>query len=78
MSEPPRQELPDELPRSAIADPLLSPQKLSRGPRGLRAKIGLAALGLVILFAMVAAVWAALQVSPKPALQKPPAQLQAR
>ena len=78
MSEPPRHELPDELPRSAIADPLLSPERLSPGPRGLGGKIGLAALGLLILFAMAAVVWAVLQASPKPAPQKPPVQLQAR
>lgn len=78
MQEPPRHEPVDELPRSAISDRLLSPEKLSPGPRGLGVKIGLAALGLLILFAVMAVVWAVLQVSPKPAPQQPPPQVQAR
>jgi hypothetical protein len=79
MSDPPRSPPPDELPRSAVADPPLSLEARTPGPRGgLRGKMGLAALGLLVLFAMVAAAWAASHFSPKGKLDRPPVDLEQR
>jgi hypothetical protein len=79
MSAPPHEPAPDELPRSAGADPPLSLQARTPGPRGgLGGKVGLAALGLLVLFAMFAAVWTASHYSPKVRLERPAAKLQQR
>ena len=76
---PPRRRLrADELPRSGVADPLLSLRARTPGPRGLAPKIGLAALGLLILFAMVALMGAAKYFSPRSNLEKPAATVQTR
>ncbi|HEX3700117.1 MAG TPA: hypothetical protein VHV27_05520 [Phenylobacterium sp.] len=77
MDQPPdrRQALPDDLPRSAIADPPLSLEARTPGPRGTAPKIGLAALALVILFALVAGFWAAAHLSRPPVAHPPPADI---
>jgi hypothetical protein len=68
--EPPRTRQTDDMPRSASVDPPLSLEARTPGPRGEAPKIWLAALGLLILFAMVAAAWGASQISRKGALDQ--------
>jgi hypothetical protein len=59
---PPR----DDAPHAAASDPPLSLQARTPGPRGhVPRKIGFAALGLIILFAMAAAAWSAAHYAPK-------------
>lgn len=62
---PTRRDFPDEMPHQAASDPPLAIENRTPGPRGVGPKIGLAALGILILFAMVAAAWAAHHYSPK-------------
>lgn len=65
----------DELPRSGVSDPPLSLEARTPGRRGLPRKLLLAALGLLAIFALVAAMWLASHFSPRGRLQPPPAQL---
>lgn len=74
--EPPRTNLTDDMPPSAAVDPPLSLEARTPGPRGLTPKIWLAALGVLVLFAMTAVMWGASKLSPKGALQKPPANIE--
>jgi hypothetical protein len=79
MSDAPRSPPPDDLPRSAVADPPLSLEARTPGPRGrLGKKMGLAALGLLVLFAMVAAGWAASHYSPRGRLDRQPVAIEQR
>ena len=81
MSEPhtPLDGLPDPLRRGdAASDAPLSLAARTPGPRGLGGKMGLAALGLLILFGMVAAMWMAAHASPKAQMEKPPSKIEQR
>jgi len=79
MDDAPRSSPPDDLPRSAVSDPPLSLEARTPGPRGgLGGKMGLAALGLLVLFAMMAALWAASHYSPKAPGQRAPATVEQR
>lgn len=49
----------DEMPRSAVSDPPLDSGARTPGPPGLVGKLALAALGLIVLVAIVAGLWAA-------------------
>jgi len=65
---PPR----DDAPHAAASDPPLSLDARTPGPPGrLPRKMGLAALGLLILFAMAAAAWSAAHYSPKAPGERP-------
>lgn len=73
---PPRRQQPDDLPRHAASDPPLSLDARTPGPRGLSPKLAWAALGLLVLAAMVAAMWAGAHASPKGQMEKPPSRIE--
>jgi hypothetical protein len=60
---PTRHQTPDELPHFAASDHPLSMRRRTPGPGGLIGKIGLAALGLLLLFVIVGSIWAAVGAS---------------
>lgn len=61
---------PDEAPRFASDHPL-GLSRRAPGPGGLAGKIGLAALGLILMFAITAAFWAAMVVTHRDDIQPP-------
>lgn len=68
----------DELPRSAVADSPLSLDARTPGPRGVAPKLGLAALAVVLLLAMVGGLLVLSHFSPAPRTTQQDAQLQTR
>jgi len=81
MSEPhtPHDGLPDPLRRSGAAtDQPLSLEARTPGPSGGVGKFGLAVLGLLVLFAMVAAMWIAAHQSRKGEIETPPSKIAAQ
>jgi hypothetical protein len=85
MDEPPlrAEDAPDELPHAAASDSLLSIEASAPAPKGvasqsLGAKIALAALGVLLLFSITAALWAASHFSPKTNMERPAADVTQR
>jgi len=68
---PPHHRRPDEAPRFAASDHPLSLSRRAPGPGGLAGKIGLAALGLILMFAITAAFWVAMVLTHRDDLQPP-------
>jgi hypothetical protein len=75
---PTRHETPDELPHFAASDHPLSTRRRTPGPRGLVGRIALAALGLLLLFAVTAGIWAAVETSHRDDIKAPNVQLEQR
>ena len=73
MSDPTPPPHADDAPHAAASDPPLSLGARTPGPRGVKPKIGLGALGLLLLFLLTAGAWAASHYSPKAPGQKAPA-----
>jgi hypothetical protein len=72
-------DLPEAASRNAASDPPLSLGARTPGPRGLARKIVLAALGLIVLAALMAVALVALRYAPRSHLQPPPpAQIEQR
>lgn len=63
----------DDTPHGAATDGPLSLAGRTPGPRGLAPKVGLAALGVLVLFLLTAAAWLASHCSPKAPGQRAPA-----
>jgi hypothetical protein len=60
------------------SDHPLGMRRRTPGPAGLAGKIGLAALGLILLFAATAAIWAASQASHRDDIKPPNARIEQR
>jgi hypothetical protein len=75
---PTRHETPDELPHFAASDHLLSMRRHTHGPGGVVGKIALAALALLVLFAITAGIWAAVEASHRDDISAPNVQLEQR
>lgn len=74
--EPVKRLDPDDGRRLPASDAPLSVSRQTPGPAGFRPKLGLAALGLLLIFAMVAGLWAASHYSRKGAIERAPSRIE--